>query len=78
MCVCAMEIILRFFFLLCVCVQGRSHIFKIHAAKMSVEKGIRFELLARLCPNSTGVCVCMCLHACVFRSPASALQPMVE
>jgi len=35
-------------------VQGRSHIFKIHAAKMSVEKDIRFELLARLCPNSTG------------------------
>ena len=38
-------------------VQGRSHIFKIHAAKMSVEKDIRFELLARLCPNSTGMCV---------------------
>lgn len=34
--------------------EGRSHIFKIHAAKMSVEKDIRFELLARLCPNSTG------------------------
>ena len=39
---------------LSVFVQGRSHIFKIHAAKMSVEKDIRFELLARLCPNSTG------------------------
>lgn len=35
--------------------QGRSHIFKIHAVKMSVEKDIRFELLARLCPNSTGI-----------------------
>ena len=34
--------------------QGRTHIFKIHATKMSVEKDIRYELLARLCPNSTG------------------------
>lgn len=34
--------------------QGRSHIFKIHARSMSVEKDIRYELLARLCPNSTG------------------------
>ena len=60
--------------------QGRSHIFKIHAAKMSIEKGIRFELLARLCPNSTGewrgergegegegvsACVCVCVCVCV-------------
>jgi hypothetical protein len=35
--------------------QGRSHIFKIHARSMSVEKDIRYELLARLCPNSTGI-----------------------
>ena len=35
--------------------EGRSHIFKIHARSMSVEKDIRFELLARLCPNSTGM-----------------------
>lgn len=34
--------------------EGRTHIFKIHARSMSVEKDIRFELLARLCPNSTG------------------------
>lgn len=35
--------------------EGRTHIFKIHARSMSVERGkIRFELLARLCPNSTG------------------------
>lgn len=34
--------------------EGRSHIFKIHARSMSVERDIRFELLARLCPNSTG------------------------
>ncbi len=34
--------------------QGRTNIFKIHARSMSVEKDIRYELLARLCPNSTG------------------------
>eukprot|EP01137_Pigoraptor_chileana_P013598 Opistho-2@67277 len=34
--------------------EGRAHIFKIHAKSMSVERDIRYELLARLCPNSTG------------------------
>ncbi|XP_055354037.1 26S proteasome regulatory subunit 7 [Paramacrobiotus metropolitanus] len=34
--------------------EGRAHIFKIHARSMSVERDIRWELLARLCPNSTG------------------------
>jgi len=34
--------------------QGRAHILKIHAKSMSVEKNIRYELIARLCPNSTG------------------------
>lgn len=34
--------------------EGRVHIFKIHAKTMSVEKGIRFQLLGRLCPNTTG------------------------
>lgn len=34
--------------------EGRTHIFKIHGRSMSVEKDIRYELLARLCPNSTG------------------------
>merc|ERR1719454_2497809 len=34
--------------------EGRAHIYKIHARSMSVEKDIRYELLARLCPNSTG------------------------
>lgn len=33
---------------------GREHIFKIHARTMNMEKNIRFELLARLCPNATG------------------------
>lgn len=34
--------------------EGRTAIFKIHARTMSMEKSIRFELLARLCPNTTG------------------------
>ena len=34
--------------------EGRANILKIHAKSMSVEKGIRFDLIARLCPNSTG------------------------
>lgn len=34
--------------------DGRTHIFRIHAQSMSVASGIRYELLARLCPNATG------------------------
>ncbi|KAF9388830.1 26S proteasome regulatory subunit 7 [Podila verticillata] len=34
--------------------EGRAHILKIHARSMSVERDIRYELIARLCPNSTG------------------------
>ena len=34
--------------------EGRMHIFKIHARSMAVDKGIRWELLARLCPSTTG------------------------
>jgi 26S proteasome regulatory subunit T1 len=34
--------------------EGRTHIFQIHAKTMPCERDIRFELLARLCPNSTG------------------------
>jgi 26S proteasome regulatory subunit T1 len=34
--------------------EGRTSIFKIHARTMSMEKSIRFELLSRLCPNTTG------------------------
>ena len=33
---------------------GRAHIFKIHCKRMSVERNIRFDLLARLCPDATG------------------------
>ncbi|KAJ1987007.1 26S proteasome regulatory subunit 7 [Dimargaris cristalligena] len=34
--------------------EGRTHILKIHARSMSVDRDIRYELIARLCPNSTG------------------------
>lgn len=47
--------------------DGRAHIFKIHANQMSCEKGIRFELLARLCPNSTGADIrSVCTEAGMF------------
>lgn len=35
-------------------VDGRANIFRIHSKSMSVERGIRWELISRLCPNSTG------------------------
>ncbi|KAG7452912.1 26S proteasome subunit P45 [Guyanagaster necrorhizus] len=34
--------------------EGRANILKIHARSMSVERDIRFDLIARLCPNTTG------------------------
>mmetsp|Transcript_25177 Transcript_25177/g.30720 ORF Transcript_25177/g.30720 Transcript_25177/m.30720 type:complete len:445 (+) Transcript_25177:297-1631(+) len=34
--------------------EGRAHIFKIHTDSMNADKNIRYELLARLCPNTTG------------------------
>ncbi|PHT47106.1 26S protease regulatory subunit 7 [Capsicum baccatum] len=35
--------------------ESRTQTFKIHTRTMNCERDIRFELLARLCPNSTGV-----------------------
>lgn len=47
--------------------EGRAHIFKIHAKTMSMEKNIRFELLARLCPNSSGAEIrSVCTEAGMF------------
>merc|ERR1711937_537405 len=34
--------------------ESRTQIFNIHTRGMNIERGIRFKLLARLCPNSTG------------------------
>merc|ERR550514_334020 len=47
--------------------QGRTHIFKIHAKTMCMDRDIRFELLARLCPNSTGAEIrSVCTEAGMF------------
>lgn len=35
-------------------IEGRASILRIHAKSMSVERDIRWELISRLCPNSTG------------------------
>ena len=34
--------------------EGRTNILKIHSKNMSVDRNIRFDLISRLCPNSTG------------------------
>ncbi|GAA6006306.1 hypothetical protein JCM10207_000597 [Rhodosporidiobolus poonsookiae] len=34
--------------------EGRAHILRIHARSMSVERNIRFDLIARLCTGATG------------------------
>merc|ERR1711916_371865 len=34
--------------------EGRAQILKIHSRSMSCDRDIRFELIARLCPNTTG------------------------
>lgn len=47
--------------------EGRTQILKIHAKTMSVEKSIRYELIARLCSNSTGAEIrSVCTEAGMF------------
>merc|ERR1712157_463341 len=47
--------------------DGRANIFRIHARSMSCERDIRWELLARLCPNSTGAEIrSVCTEAGMF------------
>jgi len=47
--------------------EGRTSIFQIHARTMSCARDIRFELLARLCPNSTGADIrSVCTEAGMF------------
>jgi len=47
--------------------EGRAHIFKIHAKTMAMDRDIRFELLARLCPNTTGAeCRSVCTEAGMY------------
>ena len=47
--------------------EGRTNIFKIMERTMNMERGIRFELLARLCPNATGAEIrSVCTEAGMF------------
>jgi 26S proteasome regulatory subunit T1 len=47
--------------------EGRIQIFRIHAKTMAIEKDVRFELLARLCHNSTGADIrSVCIEAGMF------------
>ena len=47
--------------------EGRAQIFRIHAKTMSVDRDVRFELLARLCPNATGAEIrSVCTEAGMF------------
>jgi len=34
--------------------EGRTHILRIHAKSMNMERDIRYEVIARLCPDTTG------------------------
>eukprot|EP00392_Amoebophrya_sp_AT5.2_P000765 g766.t1 len=63
--------------------EGRAHIFKIHARTMSMEKNIRFELLARLCPNASGaelrsVCTEAGMYAIRARRKMISEKDMIE
>mmetsp|Transcript_29745 Transcript_29745/g.41090 ORF Transcript_29745/g.41090 Transcript_29745/m.41090 type:complete len:295 (+) Transcript_29745:43-927(+) len=47
--------------------EGRTQIFRIHCGSLSCEKNIRFDLLARLCPNATGADIrSVCTEAGMF------------
>merc|ERR1719171_1856615 len=47
--------------------EGRAGIFQIHARSMNCERDIRFELLARLCPNCTGADIrSVCIEAGMY------------
>lgn len=47
--------------------EGRTQIFKINARSINMDRGIRFELLARLCPNCTGADIrSVCTEAGMF------------
>ncbi|EPY28888.1 26S proteasome regulatory subunit T1 [Strigomonas culicis] len=47
--------------------EGRTNILRIHSRSLSVEKSIRFELIARLCPNTTGADLrAVCTEAGMF------------
>ena len=48
-------------------IEGRKEIFEIHSKHMSIERDLRYDLLARLCPNSTGADIrSVCTEAGMF------------
>ena len=63
--------------------EGRAGIFQIHARSMNCERDIRFELLARLCPNTTGadirsVCIEAGMYAIRARRKTVTEKDMIE
>merc|ERR1719171_235775 len=63
--------------------EGRANIFKIHAKTMAMDRDIRFELLARLCPNTTGadirsVCIEAGMYAIRARRKTVTEKDMIE
>src|SRR4051812_4217651 len=61
--------------------EGRTSIFQIHARTMSCARDIRFELLARLCPNATGADIrSVCTEAGMFaiRARRKVMQLIVS
>lgn len=63
--------------------EGRTTILRIHAKSLSCEKNIRFELIARLCPNATGadlrsVCTEAGMYAIRARRKTVSEKDMIE
>merc|ERR1719162_29620 len=63
--------------------EGRTHIFKIHAKTMAMDRDIRFELLSRLCPNTTGaelrsVCTEAGMYAIRSRRKSISEKDLIE
>jgi 26S proteasome regulatory subunit T1 len=59
--------------------EGRAQIFEIHAKAMSCARDIRFDLLARLCPNATGADIrSVCTEAGMFAVRARRKQVVEE
>uniref|UniRef100_A0A915P0S4 26S proteasome regulatory subunit 7 n=1 Tax=Meloidogyne floridensis TaxID=298350 RepID=A0A915P0S4_9BILA len=47
--------------------EARANILKIHTKRMSVDRNIRYELISRLCPNTTGADIrSVCTEAGMF------------
>merc|ERR1711988_1593199 len=63
--------------------EGRANILRIHAKSMSMDRNIRFELLSRLCPNTTGaelrsVCTEAGMYAIRARRKSIAEKDLID